>query len=93
MGSEPPVISWEVFARPTVDISDQYHLKGYLKSGRNHTDIILTVEETTVFPHPSGSRKVGNPASDMPQAPRTMGAQYIIVEGRIWGNRRLFWVF
>jgi len=71
-----------VFARPTVDISDQYHLKGYLKSGRNHTDIILAVEQTTVCPYTSGSRKTGNPASDVSQALKTMGAQYIFVEGR-----------
>lgn len=69
-----------MFARLTVHISDQYHLEGYLKSGRNHTDIILAVEQITVCPYPSGSRKMGNPASEVVPVPRTMGVQYILLK-------------
>ena len=91
MGPEPPVISWEV---SSVDISDQYYFKGHLKSGRNQSDIILSMDQTTMHLYPLWSRKTGKPVLDVSQAPRAVGVPYIFVKGRKeLGFRKSFLAF
>lgn len=74
-----------MFSGLTTDISDQYYFKCYLKSGRNQTDLILSVDQTIVHLYPLWSRKMGKPVLDVSQATRTVDApfyQYLLKEGK-----------
>ena len=79
------VTSYQVFSGLTTDLSDQYYFKCYLKSGRNQTDLILSMDQTIVHLYPLCSGKTGKPVLDVSQATRTVDApfyQYLLKAGK-----------